>query len=91
MEKTDVMVGAFTPFTTEISREAEMVFNTALKGFVGVDFTPLAVSTQVVAGVNYRFFCNARDVYPNALNEAALIEIFQPLNGIPTIREIKRC
>jgi len=91
MENTNVMVGAYTAYSTDISPEARKVFEEATKGLVGVKYTPLAVSTQVVSGVNYRFFCNARDVYPGALNEAALVEIYQPLKDKPTIRSIKRC
>lgn len=88
---TNVMVGAYTPFTTEISPEAKEVFNKALAGLVGVDYTPLAVSTQVVAGTNYRFFCNAKPVYPNAPVEGAMVYIYQPLEGEPHITNIQMC
>ena len=91
MEKTDLIVGAYTPYSSKISKQDEKVFNAALKGITGVNYTPIAVATQVVEGMNYRFFCNAKDVYPNSINEAALIEIYQPLKGEPKICQIKRC
>lgn len=91
MKRIDVMVGAFTPFSTQISTEAKEVFQKAMNGLLGVNYTPLAVSTQVVEGTNYRFFCNAKVVYPNANNDAAMVEIYQPLNGEPHIRQIHRC
>jgi len=85
------MTGAYTAYRTEISKEEMNVFNTAIKGIVGVKYTPLTVSTQVVSGINYRFFCNAIGIYPNALNEGAIVEIYQPSNGIPHITSIRRC
>jgi len=85
------MTGAYTAYRTEISKEEMNVFNTAIKGILGVNYTPLTVSTQVVSGINYRFFCNAKGVYPNALNEGAIVEIYQPLNGTPHITSIRRC
>lgn len=85
------MVGAFTAFSTQISVEEMSVFNSALNGFVGVEYTPLAVSTQIVNGTKYRFFCNAKGVYPNATNEGAMVDIYQPTNGQPHITSITRC
>ncbi|MPQ48037.1 hypothetical protein GCQ56_13605 [Marinifilum sp. N1E240] len=91
MEKTQEMVGAYTPYSSKISNEELNVFINATKEILGVHYTPVAVASQVVSGVNYRFFCNAKDVYPNAINEAALIEIYKPLDGAARICEIKRC
>lgn len=59
--------------------------------FVGVDYVPLAVATQVVSGINYRFFCNAKGVYPGSTNDAAMVQIYQPLDGEVHITSINRC
>lgn len=87
----EVMVGAYTPYSTSISQDEEKVFKAATKGLLGVDYIPLAVATQVVAGINYKFLCNAKGVYPNAPDEAAIIEIYQPLEADPIINRIIRC
>jgi hypothetical protein len=84
------LVGGWTPYSIQISPEATAVFKKALNGLVGVDYIPLAVATQVVSGTNYRFFCNAKVVYPDAPNEAAIIQIYQPLQGDPHIVSITR-
>lgn len=85
------MVGAYTAYSTQISTEEMNVFNQALEGLLGVNYTPLAVSTQVVAGMNYKFFCNAKGVYPNAIDEGAIVTIYQPLEGQPHITSIIKC
>jgi hypothetical protein len=87
---TDVIPGGWTAYSTQISDEAKKAFETAFKGFVGVNYTPLAVATQVVAGTNYSFFCNAKGVYPGAINEGAMILIYSPAGGKPHIVSITR-
>jgi hypothetical protein len=83
------MPGGWTPYSCVISPEAKKVFDTALKGLTGVGYTPVAAATQVVAGINYSFFCNANGVYPNAPNEAAMVLIYAPPNKPPQIISIK--
>jgi len=75
------MPGGWTSYSTRISSDAQKAFDEALKGFTGVHYTPLAVASQVVAGMNYRFFCNAQVVYPDAPNYGALVQINKPLVG----------
>ncbi len=82
--------GGWTPYVTPIPAEDLEVFKKALHGLVGVNYSPLAVAKQVVSGMNYRFFCNAHVVYPGAANEAAIVEIYKPLNGEPHITSISR-
>lgn len=72
--------GGWTPFRP-VDAESKAVFEAAMQGWVGVGYTPLEVSTQVVAGTNYRFICVARVVYPDAPTYEALVTIFQPLGG----------
>ena len=82
------VVGGWSIFKSDITPEAATVFKTATQGLVGVSYEPIAVATQIVSGTNYSFFCNAKTVYPGSPNEAALIKIFQPLEGTPRITEI---
>lgn len=84
------LAGGWTPYSTEISKEAKEAFDEAFKGFVGVNYKPLAVANQVVAGINYRFFCNAKAVYPNSPIEAAIVQIYHPLQGPAHITSIQR-
>ncbi|WP_330442739.1 hypothetical protein [Flavobacterium sp. C4GT6] len=73
------LVGGWTPFHP-LTAEDKAVFDQAMKGFVGVKYTPQSVSTQVVAGKNYRFKCTA-SMPPAEVVWEAIVEIFQPLNG----------
>ncbi|MBL4704507.1 MAG: hypothetical protein JKY54_08295 [Flavobacteriales bacterium] len=82
-------VGAFSPYTCTISAEAQSAFKEALDGIIGVTYTPVAVSQQVVAGLNYKFFCNtvASTRYP--INGAAIVSIYKPLDGRAHITNIQ--
>jgi len=88
---TTSLTGGWSAYHTNLSVEELDVFKKALNGLVGVSYTPLAVAHQVVSGTNYSFFCNAKGVYPDALNEAAVIHIYKPLSGdahITTIHKV---
>lgn len=45
-----------------VSEENRMILDTALTGFVGSTFEPIAVATQVVNGVNYLFIAKSTTV-----------------------------
>lgn len=66
------------------------VFAAAMKGLLGVHYTPKQVSTQIVAGTNYRYRCDAKVVSPHSEKFTATVEIFQPLHGEPVITKIVR-
>lgn len=84
-----IIPGGWTTFTNEISEEANAMFKKAFNGLIGVAYEPVAVATQVVSGIKYSFFCNAKGIYPNARNQAAIVDIYQAPNGVPTITQIK--
>lgn len=81
--------GGWTPFGP-VTAESKEVFARATKGLVGVSYVPLEVSTQIVAGTNYRFLCEGTPVTLEPLTFKALIEIYQPLDGPPVITRIDR-
>lgn len=85
-----MIVGGWTSFDFSLTRTALRVFGEAFKGFVGVDYTPLASATQVVAGTNWCFLAKGTVVVPSAPELAALIYIFEPLEGHAYITEIKQ-
>ena len=67
----------------------KQVFNEAMKGFVGVKYTPQEVSTQhvVASATNYRFKCGASIPHEDIIWEA-IVEIFKPVIGNPIIMSI---
>ncbi len=88
---TNAMPGRWTPYSCRISKEAGEIFDKVLQGLTGVKYEALSVATQVVAGTNYSFFCNAQIVYPKAPYYPVLIEVYAPLpgQGDPHITQIK--
>ncbi|MGX7667984.1 hypothetical protein [Flavobacterium pedocola] len=74
-----VIVGGWSAYHP-LTANDKAVFDQAMNGFVGVSYTPNVVSSQVVAGTNYRFKCTA-SMPPADVVWEAIVEIFQPLNG----------
>ncbi|WP_430410953.1 hypothetical protein [Kordia sp.] len=81
--------GAYSPYTCKIAAAAEKAFAQAMKGIVGVRYMPVAVSTQIVSGVNYKFFCNTQAATIMPLNGAAIVSIYAPLEGDAHITHIQ--
>ena len=74
---------AVSPAMTE---EAAAAFKKATEGFVGVDYVPVALlSTQTVAGTNYRILCEATTVYPGAEMHYAVVSVYESLEGTANI------
>jgi hypothetical protein len=85
---TQQPVGGWTNPDPTIPLEARKVFNDSMRCFVGVEYEPVSVATQVVAGMNYRFACDATPLYPGATPYPADVYIYQPLKGDPYIYQI---
>ncbi|CAK7056187.1 hypothetical protein CUZ56_01991 [Saezia sanguinis] len=83
------MVGGWSE-QKPLTKEDKAVFDEALTGFVGVQYVPVSVATQIVAGMNYRFICDAKIVIPNAQPYKAMVEIHKPLQGKAMITNIHR-
>lgn len=83
---SNTTAGGWTNFNFDLTNEAKAVFAEALEGFVGQKFTPFAFATQVVAGTNYSFLCEAQLVVPDAPTRATKVHVFQPLPGQGTAR-----
>ncbi|MBL6446005.1 hypothetical protein JMN32_06775 [Fulvivirga sp. 29W222] len=73
----ETVVGGWSPYGP-LTPEENVIFKEAIAGIVGVDYTPTAVSTQVVAGMNYRYKCNA-SIPPSDVIWEAIVEIYKPL------------
>lgn len=87
--KKPVIVGGWTAYHA-LTAEDKKVFDEALTGFVGVSYEPQTVSTQIVAGTNYRFKCSATLPGPEPIQWEAIVEIFESLGGKPHITSITR-
>lgn len=83
-------VGGWSDFTFSVPQEDMDVFKKALKGFVGIDYKPVADAKQIVSGMNYCFLCEAKPMFPGATTYLALVHIYQPLQGNPIIASIQR-
>ncbi len=81
MANTTNLVGAYTPYTSKISNEDQKAFDEAFKNFTGVRYSPVAVSKQLVAGTNYKFFCNTETVTLYPVDGIAIVSIYKPLDG----------
>ena len=73
-----------------VTGQEKQLFEKALKGIVGVGYEPLLAATQVVAGTNYCFICNA--TIPGKDAYWAKVTLFEPLSGQgePVLTEIVR-
>ena len=91
MMRSTASAGGYSPFE-DLEKEDREVFDAAFKGFVGVQYTPLKVSKQIVAGTNYIFICDAMPQTKDPEMFHALVKIFAPLpgHGDPVITEIHR-
>lgn len=88
MTAQEHLVGGWTPYHKLTPKDQE-VFKAALKGFVGVSYTPEEVSTQVVNGTNYRYKTIA--TLPGSPSSwQAIVEIYALINGDPHITQIHR-
>ena len=83
------LLGAYSPYTCKITNEAQIAFDQAMKNIIGVTYSPVAVSTQVVSGMNYKFFCNteAATLYPRL--GSAIVSIYAPLKGDAHVTHIQ--
>ncbi len=77
------LVGGWTPSASpELSEDRLAVFEKALEGLVGVSYTPVAyLGSQVVAGMNHCYLCQAQLVYPGAQPSYKLMYIYEAPDG----------
>jgi hypothetical protein len=80
-------IGGWTAFAKPTALELE-VFNEAMKGLIGVKYTPETVSSQVVEGMNYKFKCEGLPAALKPVSFQAMIQIYAPIGGTPVITHI---
>ncbi|MCL2053404.1 MAG: hypothetical protein FWG90_03040 [Oscillospiraceae bacterium] len=86
-EEEPMMSGGYGE-VRNLTDEDLAVFEEAMADVDGVTYVPLTVSTQVVAGTNYRFLCNATGVYPGAEPTLKYVTIYQDLDGNLEVTDI---
>lgn len=86
---TKVVVGAWTDFDFSIPPEAKEILHTITSKLLGVKYVPVAMATQMVAGTNYCFLCEATGVFPGACTSLVEMFIYRPLQGEPQLSGIK--
>lgn len=88
-QETELVGGWTQPASPAITKEAQAAFDEAMEGFTGVGYKPVELlGTQVVAGTNYRFLCDAQVVYPGAEPYQAMVTIYEDLDGNASILDI---
>ena len=82
--------GGWTPSVDPaVTEELQAVFDMGLEGLVGVRYTPVAyLGSQVVAGTNHAFLCQATVVYPGAEPYYTIVYLYEDLQGNVTILNI---
>lgn len=72
-----------------LSEEDTSIFDKAMEGFVGVSYSPIAVlATQVVAGTNYAYLCEATPAVLDPEPFYAVVVIYEDLSGNTEISDI---
>lgn len=85
------IVGGFSE-PRRLSDEEALLFESVASKVAGVNYTPMNVATQIVAGTNYRFLCKGKDVERGGKKFYAVIVVHKPLpnQGEPRILSIER-
>ena len=84
------VVGGWTEEADEgITEELQTLFDKAMEGRLGVNYTPVKLlETQLVSGTNYRFLCDSQVVAPGAEVKQSIVTIYQSLDGRVEVLEI---
>lgn len=83
-------VGGWTqPDSPEVTDEVKDVLAKACEGMTGTSYTPIAlVSTQIVAGTNYRILCEKTLTTPGTEKDCCIVTVYQDLDGNAEISDI---
>ncbi len=70
-----------------LTDEEKTIFQTCMT-LKGVDYTPMLVAKQLVAGYNYRYFCMTKTITREPKFGFAKVTIYAPLKGEPVLESI---
>lgn len=82
--------GGWTPSDDPaVNEELRAVFDKGMETLTGVSYTPIAyLGSQLVAGRNHAFLCQAVTVYPGAEPYYTIVYLYEDLQGNVTILNI---
>ncbi|MHC6204615.1 hypothetical protein ACYULU_15650 [Breznakiellaceae bacterium SP9] len=84
-------MGSYGPFQkTDGNEEAQAALKEAFSDRLGIEFTALAVSSQLVAGHNYLFAGNVKPLTKDPHTYPAFVTVYKPLQDKARITSIKR-
>ncbi|MBR6164793.1 MAG: hypothetical protein IKQ45_02560 [Clostridia bacterium] len=88
-----VMAGGWTPSADPaVTEELQALFDKGTETLTGVSYIPVAyLGSQVVAGTNHAFLCQAVTAYPGSLETApayAMVYLYEDLSGNVSILSI---
>ncbi len=88
-KKEDIVGGWKEAEDGTITDELREIFDKATETLTGVNYVPKKlIATQLVAGMNYKFLCDATVVYPGAKAHEAILIIYKDLKGNASVIEI---
>ena len=86
------VVGGWTPSADPtVTEELQALFDKGIEGLLGVGYTPVAyLGSQVVAGTNHAFLCQAVTVYPGMEDKLvyAMVYLYEDLSGNVSVLSI---
>ena len=92
-EENSQLAGGFTVYSDETSSSLNedllSMFSQATSSITGIVYTPIAlIGTQVVAGLNYSFFCKGAPVVPQPTTAYYIVTVYRDLQGHATVTNI---
>ena len=82
------IAGGWSDWNFNLTQEAIQVFSAI--HLIGVDYTAIAFATQVLAGTNYAFLCEAQPLIADQLVDPVVMHVYQSLSGELTVTNIER-
>lgn len=74
----------------EVTDEQRLLFEKGLSETVGITYAPVAyLGSQLVAGANHCFLCQATVVYPDAQPYYALVYLYEALDGSVSLLQVQ--
>lgn len=72
-----------------VTEERKALFDKGMEGLLGVNYVPVAyLGSQVVAGTNHAFLCQATVVYPDAQPGYVIVYLYEDLQGNVSVLNI---
>lgn len=82
--------GGYSSWSVPPTADASKALAEALKGMVGVSYTALGDTSQVVNGLNYCYLCSGNIAGPQGTTIAAMVYVYQAPNSSAHLTQIVR-